>query len=84
MVIRELFLCLFFNYGVRDIYGIKYGYRGFYSYDWQKLEPKDVQEIQRLGGTVLGSSRGGYDGEKIIESLIKNGITHVGLFFYYY
>ncbi|EGR33429.1 phosphofructokinase family protein, putative [Ichthyophthirius multifiliis] len=77
VVIRELFLCLFFNYGVKDIYGISYGYRGFYLYDWKKLELKDVQEIQRLGGTILGSSRGGFDGEKIIENLIKNEINHV-------
>lgn len=30
VVIRELFMTLFFNYGVKDVYGIMYGYRGFY------------------------------------------------------
>lgn len=70
-------MCLYFNYGVRDIFGIKYGYRGFYQYDWTRLTVKDVKEIQRLGGTVLGSSRGGFDKDKIIENLIKNEITHV-------
>jgi len=30
VVIREIFMCLYYNYGVREIFGIKYGYRGFY------------------------------------------------------
>lgn len=38
---------------------------------------KDVKEIQRLGGTVLGSSRGGFDKDKIVDNLISHGITHV-------
>ena len=39
-VIRELVNCLALTYGVKDIYGIKYGYKGnlkrkgFYSYEW--------------------------------------------------
>ncbi|KAL4469541.1 hypothetical protein ABPG74_004794 [Tetrahymena malaccensis] len=77
VVIREIFMCLYFNYGVRTIYGIKYGYKGFYQYDWQELTVKDVKEIQRLGGTVLGSSRGGFDKDKIVDNLVKHGITHV-------
>lgn len=38
VVIREIFMSLHFNYGVKDIYGIMYGYRGFYEYDWVKLD----------------------------------------------
>jgi len=34
VVIRELFMCLNFNYGVKDIYAIQFGYKGFYSFDW--------------------------------------------------
>jgi len=31
VVIREIFMSLWFNYEVREIYGIKWGYKGFYT-----------------------------------------------------
>jgi 6-phosphofructokinase 1 len=31
VVIREIYMSLYYNYGVRDIYGIRYGYKGFYA-----------------------------------------------------
>ena len=34
VVIRELVLCLYYNYGVKSIYGIQYGFKGFNEYDW--------------------------------------------------
>ena len=33
-VIRELVMSLYNNYGVKEVYGIRYGYKGFYSYDF--------------------------------------------------
>jgi len=41
------------------------------------LNPDNVKTIHRLGGTFLGSSRGGFDLEKIIESCTKHGINQV-------
>jgi 6-phosphofructokinase len=32
-----------------------------------RLLPRDVSDVHKLGGTFLGSSRGGFDGEKILE-----------------
>lgn len=78
VVIRELVMSLWFNYEVKDIYGIRWGYKGFYTdveENWMKLKPKDVSDIHKLGGTFLGSSRGGFDGDKIIDSLLERGIT---------
>lgn len=46
-VIREVVMQLWFSYGVKEIYGIKYGYKGFYSYDWEKLDPKKVSKIHQ-------------------------------------
>ncbi|EGR34352.1 phosphofructokinase, putative [Ichthyophthirius multifiliis] len=77
VVIREIYMCLYYNYGVREIYGIKYGYKGFYQYEWEKLNIEIVRDIQRQGGTILGTSRGGFDKEKIVENLIKHGVNHV-------
>jgi 6-phosphofructokinase 1 len=36
-----------------------------------------VRELQYQGGTVLGSSRGGFDADKIINALVSKGINHV-------
>jgi 6-phosphofructokinase 1 len=38
-------MSLHYNYGVEDIYGIKYGYKGFYTYDWIKLDANYVKNI---------------------------------------
>ena len=44
-----------------------------------KLEPKVVKNIHKLGGTILGSSRGGFDADKILNSLVEKGINQVYL-----
>lgn len=31
VVIRELFMTLHYNYEVKDIFGVKWGYKGFYT-----------------------------------------------------
>ena len=76
VVIRELVMALRYNYGVSEIYGIKWGFLGFTKPEcWIKLEPEIVKEIHLLGGTVLGTSRAGFDGEEIANQLIKKGIN---------
>ena len=78
VVIRELVMALRYNYGVAEIYGIKWGFLGFTKKDcWVKLNPEDVKEIHLLGGTVLGTSRSGFDGEEISKQLIKNNVNMV-------
>jgi 6-phosphofructokinase 1 len=54
---------------VKTIFGIRWGYRGFYEEfpkHWMELNSKVVNGIQEQGGTMLGSSRGGFDAEKMI------------------
>ena len=61
-VIRSLVRCLWYRYGVRRISGIQYGYKGFlpeYQFDTKILNPDVVDDIHKLGGTFLGSARGG-------------------------
>jgi len=52
---------------------------GFYSGPdyWIKLYEKYVRDLQYQGGTIFGSSRGGFDAEKIISSLIEKGINQL-------
>jgi 6-phosphofructokinase 1 len=78
VVIRELVMAMRYNYGVSEIYGIKWGFHGFLKENfWVKLNPEDVKHIHLLGGTVLGTSRYGFEGNKIADILIKKKIDMV-------
>ncbi|MDR2864468.1 MAG: ATP-dependent 6-phosphofructokinase [Spirochaetaceae bacterium] len=72
-VIRSIVRCLWYHYRVRRITGIKYGYRGFlpeYGFSTMELDVDWVDNIHRMGGTVLGSSRGGgKDVGKIVDAI---------------
>jgi 6-phosphofructokinase 1 len=47
------------------------------STDWRRLTPDDVEHIHKAGGTVLGSSRGGFDLTKIVDSIETRGLSMV-------
>ena len=69
-VVKNLVEILESRYGVEKIYGIRGGYRGFTSVGWDaplELTADCVKDIHREGGTLLGTSRGGFDAEKIVE-----------------
>ena len=72
-VIRAIVRCLWYRYGVRRITGIQYGYLGFlpeYQYPVKTLTPDDVDDIHKLGGTYLGSARGGgREVSKIVDTI---------------
>lgn len=53
------------------------GYKGFYSRNTVPLTPKSVNDIHKRGGTILGTSRGGHDTAKIVDSLQDRGINQV-------
>lgn len=76
-MIRELVMSLFYNYKVKEVYGIQFGYKGFYNHEWIQLFPETVKTIHKLGGTMLGSSRGGFQKDKIVNLLKQKGINHV-------
>eukprot|EP00163_Fabomonas_tropica_P006314 TRINITY_DN1589_c0_g1_i1.p1 TRINITY_DN1589_c0_g1~~TRINITY_DN1589_c0_g1_i1.p1 ORF type:complete len:420 (+),score=77.80 TRINITY_DN1589_c0_g1_i1:742-2001(+) len=81
-VIQEIVLTLYHNYGVRSIYGVRYGYQGIYNsdrYPWLELNPDVVRDIGDVGGTILGSSRGGFELDKIVNALIENNINQLYL-----
>ena len=76
-VIRQIVITLESGYGVQDIVGIPYGYRGFFEsgLEIEKLTRKKVQNIHLEGGSVLGTSRGGGDVKRIVDSIIERGIN---------
>ena len=76
-IIRAVVLALYYNYGVRQVYGIRYGLEGFipsYGHDIVDLTPKSVVNIHERGGTILGSSRGPQDIESIVDALERMNI----------
>jgi 6-phosphofructokinase 1 len=80
-IIRSIVLELHYGYGVRNIYGIKYGLQGFiphYGHDLINLTPDFVVNIHKRGGSVLGSSRGPQDIDEIIDCLDR---MNVGILF---
>ncbi|KAK4483644.1 hypothetical protein RD792_010845 [Penstemon davidsonii] len=76
-VIREIVCGLHHMYGVSRVEGINGGYRGFYSRNTISLTPKSVNDIHKRGGTVLGTSRGGYDTKKIVDCIQDRGFNQV-------
>jgi|WetSurMetagenome_2_1015567.scaffolds.fasta_scaffold35370_3 6-phosphofructokinase 1 len=61
-VIRAIVRCLYIRYGVSRIHGFQYGFKGFFAdegYDAVELTPDNVDEIHKIGGSFLGTSRGG-------------------------
>lgn len=75
-VIREITTCLT-QYGASKIFGVPHGYRGFYSGRWRELTLDDVEEKHKIGGSMLGNSRGGFDLEKIVDAIETRNIDHV-------
>ncbi|CAI9780388.1 unnamed protein product [Fraxinus pennsylvanica] len=76
-VIREIVCGLHHMYDVKGVLGIVGGYRGFYSKNTISLTPKFVNDIHKRGGTILGTSRGGHDTKKIVDSIQDRGINQV-------
>lgn len=77
-VIRGLVMQLNYRYGVRKIYGFRYGYEGFipeYGHEVVQLTTEFVNNIHRFGGTVLGTSRGPQDTGRILDRLGEFGIN---------
>lgn len=77
-VIRACTLCLWHNYGVREIFGFKYGYEGLNpacGHEPLRLDPDLVDDIHQEGGTILGSSRGPQPVEVMVEHLRKLGLN---------
>jgi 6-phosphofructokinase 1 len=78
VVIREIVMSLYYNYESTEIYGIVNGYKGFYTPgSIIKLTPKDVLDIHTKGGTILKSSRGGWDLKKIMSSIDEHEFNQI-------
>jgi len=76
-IIRAIVLELHYQYHVKHIYGIRYGLEGFipdYNHDFIDLTPARVTSIMDMGGSILGSSRGAQDIDRVVDCLEMNRI----------
>ncbi|MCG8700258.1 MAG: ATP-dependent 6-phosphofructokinase, partial [Bacteroidales bacterium] len=77
-VIRGLVMQLYHRYDVTRILGIRYGYEGFipkYKHDVIELTPEFVENINTMGGSILGSSRGNQDINEIVDALERMNVN---------
>lgn len=73
-VIRSVVLTLHHAYGVRRVFGFRYGYSGLSAgrmADPMPLEPETVEHIHQQGGTLLGTSRGPQEVEEMVDQLMR-------------
>jgi 6-phosphofructokinase 1 len=76
-VIRAIYAELMHNYGVLRILGIRNGYEGLNPAIGQppiELTREYVEDIDKLGGTVLGTSRGPQEPRIMVDFLEAQGI----------
>lgn len=77
-VIKGLVEILTFDYGIKTIYGIRFGYAGLipaYGYKPLLLDPDTVDTVHEEGGTMLGSSRGQQDTSEMVDTLARMNIN---------
>jgi 6-phosphofructokinase 1 len=77
-VIKGLVETLNSEYGVKDVYGLPYGYAGLA--DPEKhvpilLDADKVDTIHMDGGSILGTSRGGQDVQTMVQNLVNMRIN---------
>eukprot|EP00301_Raphidiophrys_heterophryoidea_P017663 c278_g1_i1.p1 GENE.c278_g1_i1~~c278_g1_i1.p1 ORF type:complete len:508 (+),score=115.94 c278_g1_i1:240-1763(+) len=75
-VIREITNTLFLMYGVKKVYGLRGGFKGFLAPPVD-LTPDVVANIHHQGGTMLASSRGGFQLDPVIDFIKKRNISQL-------
>lgn len=67
-----------YRYGVQNVFGIRYGYRGLiptFRLKPLRLDPDSVDLLHENGGSLLGSSRGEQPTEEIVRTLDRLNIN---------
>lgn len=73
-VIRALVYMNYYRYNNKITYGFRYGYEGFiddFDHEIMNLTPDTVENIHKIGGTILGSSRGPQSEVAMVDKLVK-------------
>jgi 6-phosphofructokinase 1 len=76
-VIRGIVMGLYYHYGVKMVFGFRYGYEGLthrHSHTPLELTPDSVNDIHKEGGTILGTSRGPQDIAEMVDELERMNV----------
>jgi 6-phosphofructokinase 1 len=76
-VIRAIVLSLHYHYGVKTVFGFRFGYEGLvpkHGHEPLELTPETVKNIHQRGGTILASSRGPQDIAEMVNTLERMAI----------
>jgi 6-phosphofructokinase 1 len=76
-VIRAIVMSLHYHYGVKTVFGYRFGYEGLsckYGHTPMELDPDVVDNIHKWGGTILGSSRGPQDVSDMVDTLERMNV----------
>jgi len=76
-VIRAIVMSLHYHYGVKTVFGFRFGFEGLshkYGHTPMDLDPDAVDEIHKWGGTILGSSRGPQDVSDMVDTLERMNV----------
>jgi 6-phosphofructokinase 1 len=77
-VIRAIVLSLHHHYGVKRIYGFRYGYEGLvrrHGHEPLELTAESVGRIHEVGGSILGSSRGPQEPAEMVDRLEELSVS---------
>ncbi len=77
-VVRAIFMIMHYRYQVKEVLGIKYGFKGLVprvGVPPISITPDMVTNIHTNGGTFLGSSRGPQDPEEMVDFLERERIN---------
>jgi 6-phosphofructokinase 1 len=77
-VIRSLFFEMHHAYGVKEVFGFRWGYQGLdpeHGVEPLALTPKIVDGIHLQAGTILGTSRGPVDTARAVDNLIRRRVN---------
>ncbi len=76
-VIRGIVMGLYYHYGVKTVFGFRYGYEGLthhHGHTPLELTPDSVNDIHKEGGTILGTSRGPQDIAEMVDVLERMNV----------
>jgi len=76
-VVRAIVLALHHHYGVKYIFGFRYGFEGLsrrHGHTHIELTPSMVDTIHKMGGSFLASSRGAQDVDDMVDTIEQMGI----------
>lgn len=77
-VIKALVGTLKLDYGIAEVVGFRYGYRGLAHPEQiapEQLEHRELRAIHEQGGTILGSSRGPQEPKAMVDTLVQRKIN---------